>query len=276
MFERMNRRGAFAAVLTGAIGGACLAPATASADAPAAPDDTTKVKPCRPTVTCSADLMAPGLSELEFGGNLSHGNGTAQWSLPVLLKQGLLRWLELEIGTNGLTVFRDTGGYTYFDDVVVGPKVLFLQQHGLLPALSVSAEVSAPTFSAEGYERNWDLFFTAYASKDIGTFRVDVNAWLNLWRLGEGGAPQGLFSTAITKSLPANFATEIGLFYQTGADPNDPRDAGVQGAVTYSPLSWLVFDAGADWGLFPSERGYSIFGGVAFVPLVLWRPPRHE
>jgi hypothetical protein len=279
-------RRAWGAVLTGAIGGACLACLvcpTASADepgasgtrAPAAPDDATKIEACRPTITCTAELMAPGLFELETGGNLSHGNGKAFWSLPVLFKQGLLRWLELEVGSNGLTVFRDTGGYTYFDDIVFGPKIRFVEQRGLLPTISTSVEVSAPTFSAEGYERNWDLFFAAYATKDIGTVRVDVNAWLNMWRLGEGGGtPQGLFSTAVTKSLPANFAAEIGAFYQTGADPSDPRDAGLQGAFTYSPVSWLIVDAGADWGFFPSERKYSIFGGVALVPAVLWRPHR--
>jgi hypothetical protein len=55
------------------------------------------------------------------------------------------------------------------------------------------------------------------------------------------------------------------------AAPVGPRDGGFLFAVSHSPRTWLVFDAGGDLGSFPSTRAYSVFIGASFIPAVLWR-----
>ena len=35
---------------------------------------------------------------------------------------------------------------------------------------------------------------------------------------------------------------------------------------------WLIVDAGADAGLFPDTRQYTVFAGLTIIPVALWRP----
>jgi hypothetical protein len=55
------------------------------------------------------------------------------------------------------------------------------------------------------------------------------------------------------------------------AAPVTSRDAGLRGALTYSPRPWLVIDAGADLGLYFSTRRYTVFAGLTVIPVVFWR-----
>jgi hypothetical protein len=58
---------------------------------------------------------------------------------------------------------------------------------------------------------------------------------------------------------------------QSDASPVSSRDGGFLFAFTHSPRPWLIFDIGGDIGWFPSTRSYSLFIGMSFIPLVLWR-----
>jgi hypothetical protein len=239
-----------------------------------APDSHDRAQPCRPTITCTADIVAPGAFEFEVGGQQAHVAGQSVWSFPFLLKQSLTNWLQLQVGSNGFTTLNETD-IRFLDNVFVGPKFHLANQDTLQPSVSVSGQVSIPTFAATGYDRHWDLFFVGYVSKDVGPIHVDVNGGVDMWHLDSVRA-QAWVSGVLSKSLPANFTLEAEIYYFADQAPVVPHDGGLRGALTWAPLPWLVVDAGGDGGFYPSVRGYTVFAGLTMIPVVSWRVPSSE
>jgi hypothetical protein len=263
-------RNARASLLAGACLGVAFLPGR-SARAVDAPGDDDHAQPCRPTITCTAEIMSPGQLELELGGQQAHASGANAWSVPFLLKQGLSSWLEAQVGSNGFTLLRDGVSLQYLDNVNVGPKLRFVEQGEVVPTLSASAQVSVPTFAADGYAHVTDLLFVAYASKDIGPIHVDLNGGFNVLNLS-GAVTQGTVSGVLSKSLPLNLGVELEAYYLSEALPVLPHDGGGRAALTFSPKPWLVLDAGGDIGFFWSVRQYTLFAGLTVIPVVFWRP----
>jgi Putative MetA-pathway of phenol degradation len=236
------------------------------------PGDDDMATACRPTVTCTAEVVKPGELQVEVGGQHSRASGVNEWSAPVLFKLGLLDWVEAQVGSNGFTALSGGTSTQYLDNVFLGPKVRFLEQSGALPTLAVSAEVSIPLLSADGYARVTDLFFVAYASEDLGPVHFDVNGGLNVWNLSSA-AVQGTVSGVLSKTLPLNLGVEGEAYYLSDAAPLVPHDGGARAALTFAPKPWLVFDAGGDVGFFWSVRKYTLFLGATVIPVVFWRSP---
>jgi hypothetical protein len=226
-------------------------------------------RPCRPTVSCTADLVDPGLVEVESGVFASRlANGDVQWSAPFLLKPTLTRALQIQIGSGGLTSERGAAPAQYLDNVYIGPKLRVLEQRGLGPSVALSAHASIPTFPRAGYAHAFDAFVTAYVSKDLGPVHIDWNgAWIAR-SLDGSPAPQGMVALAVFWALPAALAVGTEL-YGFSAAPTNPADAGVRPVVSFTARPWLVFDAGCDVGIVASTRSYSVFGGLTIVPLRL-------
>ena len=68
------------------------------------PDARDSAHPCRPTVSCTADLTSPGTLEVEAGELAAVASGGAHVaSFPVLLKQTFTPLLQLQVGSNGYT-----------------------------------------------------------------------------------------------------------------------------------------------------------------------------
>jgi hypothetical protein len=254
-----------------------LTPSARAADTPDARD---KTLPCRPTIACTADFVPPGTVDLEAGAlfrslgassTAAGTTGTRQWTFPFLAKLTLEPWVQLQVGSNGLTAATGLAPQDYFDDVIVGPKFHLFDQTRLTPSISVSAEASVPTFRGQGYLRTFDTFFTAYVTKDLGPVHADFNAAYNVWRI-EQPLSQALVALALTANVPPPFGVMGEAYYFSNAPPVAPRDGGLLFAFTHSPRPWLVFDVGADIGWFPSSRAYSLFFGMAIIPVVLWRP----
>ena len=240
--------------------------------APAAetPDSTDRALPCRPTIACTAELAAPGTFEVEAGWNASQQSGERTVSFPFLLKQTFTPFAQLQVGSNGFTSLRGDTRSEYFDDVVVGPKILLRRQGALAPALALSAEVGVPTFRATGYARTTDAFFIAYASKDIGAVHADLNVGLTAWRL-DGAKLQTMAALSLSTTVAGPLGALVEGYGFSSAAPVAARDGGVRAGLTLSPRAWLVFDAGGDVGFFPSTRSSTVFVGVTVVPIVFWR-----
>src|SRR6202012_3761815 len=105
---------------------------------------------------------------------------------------------------------------------------------------------------------------------------ADFNLGWNLWRIDGAPISQGLAALALSVNLPAPFGLMGEAYYFSNAAPVAPRDGGFLFAVSHSPVSWLVFDAGGDVAWFPSTRSYSVFIGASFIPVVFWREPTHD
>lgn len=241
---------------------------------PSPPTDGDITLPCRPTIACTADLVRPGGLEIESGALYRRAGGPAHrgvWMFPAIAKLTLVEQFQLQLGSNGYTTTVSPPTERYLDDLVITPKVHFMDQTKYVPSLSFSAELSVPTLRATGYLRTYDAFFTGYVTKDIGPIHADLNAGVNLWRIEDHPAPQAFTALALSANLVAPFGIMAEGYVFSEALPVSRRDGGFLFALSHSPKPWLVFDVGGDIGFFPSTRSFSAFFGMTIVPVFLWR-----
>jgi hypothetical protein len=235
------------------------------------PGDGTTSLPCRPTIACTADIVKPGLFELETGMLFRRFAGARQWSFPFLAKLSLASFAQLQIGSNGYTAQFDGTPARYFDNVNAGLKVHLIDQRRLLPSLSISGAASAPALQQqEGFRPAVDAFLVAYITKDLGPLHADLNLGANDWGMDSTPRAQEWVALALSMALPSPFGLMIENYYFTDAAPFAGRDGGCLFALSMSPRPWLVFDFGGDVGYFPSSRAYSTFVGMTIVPVRLW------
>jgi len=225
--------------------------------------------PCRPTVSCTADLASPGTLEVEAGYYFQRNNdAVASRNFPFLFKQTLNKILQLQVGSNGLTVLTPGGGMSpYFDNVVAGAKLHLGDQGKIAPSLAITALVGIPIHT------NLAVLVTGHASKDMGPIHADANVGLMASTLNADNSPvsQAFFAVALSTTLPPPFGIALESYYFSDAPPMYPHDGGVRMAISVTPKPWLVLDFGGDVGFFPSVRSFSAFFGMTIVPVVFWR-----
>ena len=238
-----------------------LAGSAASADEGALPT----ALPCRPTIACTTELVPPGTLELEAGYLRRTAPRSIQNQTPLLLKFTAVERLQLQLATNGAVLSQQPIQGRYLDDLVLLVKGMLREQTPRAPAVDVSVAGSIPVWpDAPGFQRTWDAFATVYVTKDFAWLHADFNAGLNLWRVNDPRL-QGYATLALTATLPRGFAVMGECYGFTDAAPVSSRDAGFLAAVSYSPVPFLVLDAGADVGLIQSVRSYNLFAGLTVV-----------
>jgi hypothetical protein len=249
--------------------------ATAMPAAAEGSDDAMRVLPCRPTISCSADIVPPGALEIELGYAARHVRPDGFFHIqPLLVKLTILRWLQAQLGTNGY-VFPSgevSRSLQYIDDVSVGLKLHFFDQTDIAPSLAASAALSIPTpYRNDTFPFAYDASFWMYASKDYGPLHVDLNGGLNIWQFDiSQRSLQPFVSLAATLALPLHVgAMAEGYWFDYGG-PIALRDAGLLMAASYGPSPRVLFDAGVDWSFVPATRTYTLFAGVTFIPARLW------
>jgi hypothetical protein len=275
----MRRSGAVVAALFVSIGSVSLSrPA-------AADDDSVRVLPCRPTISCSADIVPPGAAEIEAGyaaRRVSEGGYVE--TEPVLLKLTLLRWLQLQAGSSALvySVGDVPRRLDYVDDLSFGGKVHLVDQTPATPSFAVSATVNVPSFDPDAAAPGGEgASFWAYASKDFGapgspgSLHVDLNGGADVLQLDlPARRARPFVALALTESLPLKLCAMTEAYAFGDGGPLAPHDAGVLAAMGYAPKPSVMFDAGADVSAFPATRTWTLFAGVTFVPARLWGGPR--
>ncbi len=225
--------------------------------------------PCRPTVTCTADIVPAGDLEVESGVVSRKQRTGFTLSAPLLMKYSVSHELQIQLGGNTLTAIRTQKRSTYFDNAVGGLKVHIVDQTDKRPSLALSGAISVPTFRADGYERAYNGIFTAYATKDFGPIHLDLNLGVNAAGIDKIATGQGYAALAAETEFTTEFGAILEGYIFSDAQPYVAEDAGIVFAFTHSPKPWLVFDAGADVSLYQSTRVYSTFFGVTFIPLTL-------
>jgi hypothetical protein len=237
-----------------------------------APDDRDSAHPCRPTISCTADLTSPGTLEVEAGELASVTRaGAQQASFPVQLKQTFTTLVQLQVASNGYTFAGPSPRAHYLDNVVIGPKLHLVDQGPLVPSLALSAELGLPTFAATGYALHDDAFVTAYASKDFGPVHADLNVGLDAWQLDASVRPQVFTALALSTPLTSWLSVAVEGYVFSDASPAASRDGGVRVALGLTARPWLVLDLGGDAGAYPDTRAASFFAGATFIPVVWWR-----
>jgi hypothetical protein len=235
------------------------------------PDSSYKALPCRPTIGCTADIVPPGVFEIELGYLYRRlGDTTHQHSIPFLVKLSLADWVQLQVGDNGFTAASRPSVAQYVDNLGFGFKFHLQDQAALIPSLSLSVLASIALPQQQGYMRAEDLLVTLHVSKDIRWLHVDVNAGLNLLRLDGAPIAQPWIALALTFGLAHGLAPLAELYYFADASPIASSDGGVLVALTCQPRNFIVLDAGIDAGLVQATRAVSAFAGVTIIPLDLW------
>jgi hypothetical protein len=254
---------------------AAAAPPEAAADEGA---DSMRVLPCRPTISCSADIVPPGTLEVEIGYAVRRVSPNGFRHLqPFLAKLTILPWLQVQLGTNGYLFTSGDASQSrrYVDDVTLALKTLFVEQTSAVPALAASAALSVPSpYRNNNFPFAYDASFWAYASKDFGPLHVDLNGGLNIWEfdLSERSL-QPFVSLAETLALPLDFGAMLEGYWFDAGGPIAPCDAGLLVAASYATSPRVLFDAGVDWSFVPATRMYTLFAGVTFIPGTLWGKP---
>jgi hypothetical protein len=207
---------------------------TRAADLPGAADH---ALPCRPTVSCTADIVAPGALEAEVGAFYARlGGDDRQWSYPFLLKQTFTRLLQLQLGSNGYTVLHSSPVPVarHVDNLIVGPKFHVVDQGDVVPSLALSSQASVPVFASG----NNGVFFTGHASKDIGSLHADWNVGLDVWWGDVAGdvSPQPFTALALSASPFAPFGVALEGYFFGAAQPYAPRDGGGFVGMTVVPV----------------------------------------
>jgi hypothetical protein len=236
------------------------------------PDGRDQAHPCRPTVSCTADIAAPGTLEIEVGEQYARSSAVgapSELSFPVLLKQSIAKIVQIQAGSNGYTAIDTTPIARYLDNVYFGPKLHVHDQETVWPSLSLSAELSVPTFVATGYARGDDVFVTAYASKDVAFLHFDWNVGALLWHVDDAATTQAFTALAVSPALPSPWGAAVEGYVFSDASPWATRDGGVRLAASYAARPWLVLDVGGDAGIFPSTHAYALFTGFTVIPVVL-------
>jgi hypothetical protein len=250
------------------IAGVALLLVAATSRAARADDDDLHVAPCRPTVSCTADLAPPGTLELELGDQLRRvdANGDYQETTPFLIKLPLASWIEVQLGDNGYTLEPHA---QYLDNIIVGGKLHFADQTAHRPSLALTISASIPTVAQEGYTRTTDLFVTAHASKDFGKLHVDANVGLNAWQV-EGPANYQAFAVvAGTYAVTDKLGIALEPHYFTNAGRSASRDFGALAAVEYTVRPWLIVD-GAIEVVFEDQGSVAGLAGISLAPVRLW------
>ena len=223
--------------------------------------------PCRPTIACTADIVAPGDLEVESGINTKKQRDGITFTTPLLVKYSLSHAVQFQLGGNMLDAVRTPLRTTYLDNVVGTLKMHIVDQSAKRPALALSGGLSVPTFRADGYNRAWDGVFIAYVTKDVGTVHLDFNAGVNALAFDSVATGQGFVALAASTMLTEQFGLMGETYYFSDALPFTRHDAGFLFAFQHSPAPWLIFDVGGDVSYFPSTRHFSTFVGATFIPV---------
>jgi hypothetical protein len=233
-------------------------PGAKQAEPVAVSDEITAV-PNRPTVATTAETVQRGVFEIEYGMEAASGHQ----NINGLLKWGVLGNLELRFANNPFVRDRGIAGT---GDSGAGFKYKVLRQTKRLPTFSVlytAALPSAPVARGIGaMGHSVQLLW----SKDFGKSHFDVNEGVQfVGRPGENGFDRNYFTSL---SYSYAFTRKWGVsgewagFSRTNA--RLPATMTMLAAVTYSPISRLVLDAGGFFAVYGNLPRFTFAAGLTY------------
>jgi hypothetical protein len=226
-----------------------LAPSHASGQS-VAPDPRT-AQPERPTVATHAYTVAPGYLEIEAGVQDMQPKSTSQFSIPVVVKIGVVPRLQLELQggymrnvTEGPPSSRSAGA----SDMTIALKQRVLDAAPVVHDFSMQGSIKFATGSHEISTQTTDVSLLLISSRPIGSAELDLNAGYTR-RSGDGtNAPVN--ATLLTASFgapihgPVGSVAELFTYPGTSGPAGTPPQIGFLTGPTLQVRRWLVLDAG--------------------------------
>lgn len=225
--------------------------------------------PNRPSSSNSADVLAPGELQIEYGFSREwSAAGERQNLLGGELQFGAFRNLELRWGGNPLVensigISNERG----FGDQYFAAQALLRRESENAPALALSYAVKVPTGdeSRRLGSGRFDHSFTVLASKEIRHITADFNAGYKLvGRTGEEGYDQnGFVILAFSRSLygPLTGIAEISKETRLGSEP---AFATTLLGLSYRLRRSFVLDAAFDAGITNGAPHKRILFGLTY------------
>jgi hypothetical protein len=232
--------------------------------------DPREANPERPTVATHAYAVAPGIVEIESGVQWqSLGSGRDQLTVPILVKIGLGRRVQLDIAPGLGWLGPDEARRGGIADSAVGIKWQVAAGVPILADVAVESLLKLPTGShALGTGTGTtDLNLVFISSRQVGQVELDINVGYTR-RSGDGtlaptAATLWTVSTGFPVAGPLGWAAELfGYPGTSGPAGSRPIVAFLTGP-TYQPRKSLVLDA----GLILNVKG---FGATALYAGLTW------
>jgi len=250
--------------------GALIVCLSVAAGAAAQPPET--IEPDRPDVTNGTHIVDTGLLQVEFGAAYtSISSGLDQFGSPFTARLGVLDWLELRFGGDGILVQTDAiGRESGFGNLQVGAKLRLWDDPGGVPVLSILPTVNVPTADAEKGLGSGDADYTVsiLSGTDLGK-RAHVDANYGIGAIGAGGGAPHFVQHAASVSASARATTKwnpyLEVFWFSRQDPGGGPVTAIDGGAIYTVTPRLAFDGGVQAGLSAAAPDTVVFGGVSVV-----------
>lgn len=198
--------------------------------------------PQRPSVSVNTATVPAAGFEMEAGAEVYDGGA----GLPVLLKYGVTRRTEIELGID-LVRSADLGSGTLasFGDVAPRVRARLIERSDV--SFAVMGSVKLPTAKDGVGSGHPDIGATAIVSVPLDAFSLDANLWVSA--LGRGGSSSlGQIQGVVTLNLPASGPwsgfVEVAGQGTAGQGTGTFLDAG----VGYAPTRRTVLDAAVGRG----------------------------
>ncbi len=208
-------------------------------------------QPERPTVATHAYTVAPGYLEVEIGAQDMQPRSSSQFSIPVVIKLGIVPRLQLELQggyarniTQGPPRTSDAGA----SDMAIALKQRVLDAAPLVHDFSVQGSIKFATGSDGISTGTTDVSLLAISSRPIGSGELDLNAGYT--RRSGNGTTAPIDATLLTASFgapihgPVGAVVELFTYPGTSGASGAPPQVGFLAGPTLQVRPWLVFDAG--------------------------------
>ena len=209
------------------------------------PRDPNAAQPERPTVATHAGVVATGWIEIETGGQRNQARGSisgspypATWDVPTVIKVGLGRRVQLNLG---LPVH--DGGLS---NVSAGIKWRLGDDLPVLRDLAILPSINFP--SGDG---TTDFSLVLISSRTVGPISIDLNAGATLRTRGNAEIPRWATVWTVAAGLPLSGAAGwVAEWYGYPATSHSKTGFQAEGQVSFltgptlTATPWLVFDLG--------------------------------
>lgn len=189
------------------------------------------VNPTRPSAADNAFTTAKGYSEVEFGFSSVKSN----WSLPLLLKLGVLSNLELGYSMNGLL---NSSNDTEIGNPGLQIKYRFLEDSNLSIAIAAKTE----------FVKNLDPTYTFYTAPSYVTksFQIDGTFGAAISDDGIGYNTSFIHAVAVSPNLDDEFGLFVEIFGEMTTSYNPIF---IDGGLSYKISDSFVIDGSITFGL---------------------------
>src|SRR6266436_3939670 len=221
-------------------------------------DEITAV-PNRPTFASTAEMVQPGVFEVEYGFEAAKGHQ----NINGLLKWGAVKNLELWFLHNPIERDAGTAG---LGDSGAGFKYKLFPQMKARPTVAILYLATLPTARPELGAGALAHLVQFLVSKDLGKHHFDVNEGVQFVGRAQPSGFDRRYFTALSYSRPLKgkwgYTGEIAGFSRQNA--TTPATMTLLNAATYNMSSRLVLDGGAYIAAYGQLPRFTVFAGLTY------------